>query len=132
MNDEKIVKDFVEIEFDNDNDFLKIKETLQRIGMASYKNGILYQSCHILHKKGRYYIVHFKEMFKLDGRPSSMTKQDYGIRNTISALLEDWGLLTIINHETLGENFCNVKKIKIIPYKDKDKWILRQKYNLGE
>ena len=134
MND--VVDDFVEVELPMSDNFLKVKETLERIGIASYKKGKLYQSCHILHKRGRYYIVHFKELFKLDGKPSTLTKEDVRRRNTIANLLEEWGLVNIINDEIFYEgnsngNFLPMKKIRIIPYKDKDKWVLIQKYNLG-
>jgi hypothetical protein len=131
MNDDPTVG-MIEVVLNNDDDFLKIMETLERIGVASYKNKTLYQSCHILHKRGKFYIVHFKELFKLDGKPSSMTKEDVSRRNTIADLLEEWELLTIVNKDLLEDNFLPLKKIKILPYKEKDQWNLVTKYNLGK
>mgnify|MGYP003341896101 CR=1 FL=1 len=121
----------VEISISNPDDFLKIRETLTRIGIASRKDNTLYQSCHILHKKGRYFIVHFKELFILDGKPSDLTTNDLQRRNTIAKLLQDWNLLKILNPvEELV--FAPLSQIKIIPFKDKESWSLVPKYNIGK
>ena len=111
--------------------FLKIRETLSRIGVASTKDRILYQSCHILHKQGRYFIVHFKELFALDGKQADLTINDIERRNTIAKLLLDWGLLSIISPE-LHETKAPLSQIKIISYKDKGDWDLQSKYNIGK
>ena len=121
----------VEVLLKHDEDFLKIKETLTRIGVASKRDSKLYQSCHILHKQGRYYIVHFKELFELDGKPSSMSEEDIGRRNTISNLLAEWGLVTLCNAEKTKQPLTPLSQIKILPYKEKDKWELVSKYNIG-
>ena len=123
--------DMLEVLLNEPDDFLKIKETLTRIGVASNKDhNSLFQSCHILHKQGRYFIVHFKELFMLDGKPSNFTEDDIGRRNTITTLLSDWGLLTIVN-----ENQCEIKtslrQIKIISHRDKNQWNLESKYSIG-
>ena len=123
--------DMLEVLLNEPDDFLKIKETLTRIGVASKKDhNTLFQSCHILHKQGRYFIVHFKELFMLDGKPSNFTEDDIGRRNTITTLLSDWGLLTIVN-----ENQCEIKtslrQIKIISHRDKNQWNLESKYSIG-
>ena len=121
----------VEILLLNDDNFLKIKETLTRIGIASKKDKILYQSCHILHKKGRYWIVHFKELFELDGKQANIADGDLERRNTITGLLEDWGLLKIVNPEVI-ENAClPLNQVKIIPFKEKTNWQLITKYSIG-
>lgn len=121
----------VEILLPDDDNFLKIKETLTRIGIASKRDKILYQSCHILHKKGRYWIVHFKELFNLDGKKSNIGEGDLERRNTITGLLEDWGLLKIVNPDVI-ENAClPLNQIKIIPFKDKANWQLIAKYSIG-
>jgi hypothetical protein len=112
------------------DDFLKVRETLTRIGVASRKDKILFQSCHILHKQGRYYIVHFKELFALDGKQTDLTENDLERRNTIAKLLGDWGLITIKNPE-LHENCAPLNQIKIIAHKEKSEWELVQKYNIG-
>jgi hypothetical protein len=121
----------VEVRIAEEEDFLKIKETLTRIGVASRKDQKLYQSCHILHKQGKYYIVHFKELFALDGKPSDFTSEDKGRRNTIAGLLEEWGLIKIVNTEVAKEPKAPMSQIKIIPYKDKGSWTLEAKYNIG-
>lgn len=121
----------VEIEIGEDDDFLKIRETLTRIGIASRKESTLYQSCHILHKQGRYAIVHFKELFELDGKPSNFSEEDRGRRNTIVNLLEDWGLVEIVNTDAASAPIAPMNQIKILPYKDKDQWNLVAKYNIG-
>jgi hypothetical protein len=121
----------VEVKIAEEEDFLKIKETLTRIGVASRKDQKLYQSCHILHKQGKYYIVHFKELFALDGKPSDFTSEDKGRRNTIIQLLEDWKLIKIVEEEKVKELKAPMSQIKIIPHKDKANWILEAKYNIG-
>jgi len=125
-----IIDSFIEVSLIDDQSFLKIKETLTRIGIASKKDNILYQSCHILHKRGKYYITHFKEMFLLDGKPSSFTDEDRIRRNAIANLLEQWGLLKITNREYTKE--VNMKNIKIIKHEEKHQWVCVAKYNLGK
>ena len=120
----------LEVELRDPDDFLKVKETLTRIGVASFKTRKLYQSCHILHKKGKYYIVHFKELFLLDGRQSSLSEEDVSRRNTITKLLQDWDLVKVILPETM-KDFAPLNSIKIVPYKDKKNWILEAKYTIG-
>lgn len=125
------VDSFVEVSLKQNDDFLKVKETLTRIGIASEKTKTLYQSCHILHKKGKYYIVHFKELFALDGRPSSLTEDDVARRNTIVNLLSDWGLVSLVEPERTKEPVAPMRLIKVIPYKQKTEWELVTKYNIG-
>ena len=120
----------LEVTLNEPDDFLKVRETLTRIGVASRKDNILYQSCHILHKQGRYFITHFKELFLLDGKPSNLMENDLQRRNTVATLLSDWGLITVVN-EDQAENKAPLRQIKIISYKDKDKWELCPKYNIG-
>jgi hypothetical protein len=122
--------DMLEITLNEPDDFLKVRETLTRIGVASRKDNKLFQSCHILHKQGRYFIVHFKELFLLDGKPSNLVENDIHRRNTISTLLADWGLLSIINPNE-AKDIAPLRQIKIIPYKDKQLWELCPKYNIG-
>ena len=122
--------DMVEITFKQDDDFLKIKETLTRMGVASNRDKILYQSTHILHKQGQYYIVHFKELFALDGKPTNLTKVDIERRNAIVNLLQEWKLLTIVKPDLLVP-MGNVGQFKIISFKDKVDWQLVPKYNIG-
>ncbi len=132
MNNSEIdIEELVEIELDQDDDFLKIKETLTRIGVSSRKENKLYQSCHILHKRGKYYIVHFKELFALDGLPTDITENDIGRRNTIANLLEEWELLDIVDPDQTEEPVASVGQIKILAHKDKDKWELVPKYHIG-
>ena len=126
-----IVDSLVEVNLLEQEDFLKIKETLTRIGVASKKDNTLFQSCHILHKQGKYYIVHFKELFMLDGKPSNFSDDDVARRNTIASLLEQWGLLKVVNAESLKENMAPISQIKIISHKEKDDWQLVAKYNIG-
>lgn len=126
-----LLENFIEIRLHNVEDFLKIKETLTRIGIPSNKNNSLSQSCHILHKKGRYYLVHFKELFALDGKPSSMNEDDYVRRNTIALLLEEWNLFKIVNKKVITTE-SNISFVKIIPYKEKEDWQLVSKYNIGK
>ena len=120
----------LEVTLRQPDDFLKIKETLTRIGVSSKKDNKLFQSCHILHKQGRYFITHFKELFLLDGKPSSITVNDIERRNTITTLLSDWGLLEIVNPSQSASK-APLRQIKIIPFKDKNNWELIQKYNIG-
>ena len=112
------------------DDFLKVRETLTRIGVASRKDNKLFQSCHILHKQGRYFIVHFKELFLLDGKKSNLEENDVARRNTIAQLMSDWGLIEIYNKE-LMEHLAPLRQIKIIPFKEKQEWELCPKYNIG-
>jgi hypothetical protein len=121
----------VEVRLKNPEDFLKIKETLSRIGLASKKDNTLYQSCHILHKQGKYYIVHFKELFLLDGKDSTLAEGDVARRNRIVGLLEEWELLDIVNPDKISDLQSPLNQIKIIPFKEKDKWNLVAKYTIG-
>lgn len=123
---------FVEVTLGEQDDFLKVRETLTRIGVSSRKERVLYQSCHILHKQGRYYIVHFKELFALDGKPSNISENDIQRRNAIAKLLEDWGLVKVLNPEIMRDNIAPIHQIKIISYKEKDDWELIPKYNIGK
>jgi hypothetical protein len=120
----------LEVKLKNPDDFLKVRETLSRIGVASRKDKILYQSCHILHKQGRYFIVHFKELFALDGKDADFSDNDLQRRNTVAHLLSDWGLITILNPE-IHEDKAPLNQIKVIAYKEKSEWELVQKYNIG-
>ena len=113
------------------DDFLKVRETLSRIGVASRKDKVLYQSCHILHKQGRYFIVHFKELFALDGKSADLTENDLQRRNTIAKLLIDWGLVQIIQPEKFTD-LAPLSQIKVIAFKDKNEWSLQTKYNIGK
>ena len=121
----------VEVLLNEPDDFLKVRETLTRIGVASRKEKKLYQSCHILHKQGRYFIVHFKELFALDGKHANLTSNDVQRRNRIARLLADWGLISIVN-ETDVADIAPLNQIKVLAYKDKGDWILEQKYNIGK
>ncbi|AOV61617.1 translation repressor [Synechococcus phage S-WAM1] len=120
----------LEVALKEPDDFLKVRETLTRIGVASRKDRKLYQSCHILHKKGKYYIVHFKELFALDGKPANITKNDVERRNRIAKLLFDWGLVEF-NADSLTE-IAPLNQIKVLSYKDKSEWTLESKYNIGK
>lgn len=122
--------DFIEVTIDEPDTFLKVKETLTRIGVASKKDKKLYQSCHILHKRGKYYITHFKEMFLLDGKESSFSDEDRQRRNTIANLLEEWGLVVVINKDMIMDRL-NLSNIKVLPYKEKNEWQLVSKYSIG-
>ena len=122
----------IEIKLKDDNSFLKIKETLSRIGIASNKNKTLYQSCHILHKRGKYSIMHFKELFALDNRPASITVEDIDRRNLITQLLAQWELLDILEPEKIPNKIFNLNTIKIIPFREKDEWEFVTKYTIGE
>ena len=121
----------VEVILNEPDDFLKVRETLTRIGVASRKEKKLYQSCHILHKQGRYYITHFKELFALDGKHANLTVNDVQRRNRIVRLLADWGLITIVNVDKISD-IAPLNQIKVLSYKDKGDWILEQKYNIGK
>lgn len=120
----------VEIALNEPDDFLKVRETLTRIGVASRKEKKIYQSCHILHKQGKYYLVHFKELFALDGKPANLTLNDVQRRNRITQLLADWGLITVINPDGISD-IAPLNQIKVLAYKDKQDWILETKYNIG-
>jgi hypothetical protein len=121
----------VEVLLNEPDDFLKVRETLTRIGVASRKEKKLYQSCHILHKQGRYYIVHFKELFALDGKHANLTVNDIQRRNRIVRLLADWGLITVVNPDLVND-IAPLNQIKVLAYKDKGDWVLEQKYNIGK
>jgi len=127
-----MTENMVEVVLRDEDDFLKIRETLTRIGVASKKNRTIYQSCHILHKQGRYYIVHFKELFALDGKPSNFAEEDIARRNTIANLLAEWGLVDLVDARRSGEPIAPLSQIKVLPYKEKDEWELVAKYNLGK
>ncbi len=121
----------VEVILNEPDDFLKVRETLTRIGVASRKEKKIYQSCHILHKQGRYYIVHFKELFALDGKHANLTVNDVQRRNRIVRLLADWGLITVVKESSVTD-IAPLNQIKVLAYKDKNDWILEQKYNIGK
>ena len=125
------IEDMLEISFKENDDFLKIRETLTRIGVASRKDKTLYQSCHILHKRGKYYLVHFKELFALDGKESSITENDLARRNAIARLLEEWDLLSILDEEKSSTPLAPMSQIKVLPHKEKPEWNLVAKYNIG-
>ena len=127
-----ITDTFLEVSLKKEEDFLKIKETLTRIGIASKKEKKLFQSCHILHKRGKYYIVHFKELFQLDGKPSDFTDDDRSRRNAIAFLLEEWGLLDIVNKSAFSDSVAKLSSVKIIAYKEKSDWTLESKYTIGK
>ena len=120
----------IEVILNEPDDFLKVRETLTRIGVASRKEKKIYQSCHILHKQGRYYLVHFKELFALDGKHANLTVNDFQRRNRIIQLLADWGLITIVKPEKITD-IAPLNQIKVLAYKDKAEWILETKYNIG-
>ncbi len=127
----EVLDTLIEVRIAEEEDFLKIKETLTRIGVASRKEKKLFQSCHIFHKQGRYYIVHFKEMFAIDGKPSNFSEEDIGRRNKIIELLKDWGLLTLVNPDSIKEPLASMSQIKILNHKEKNEWTLETKYNMG-
>lgn len=142
-----MIETFIEVELPDNDSFLKIKETLTRIGISSNKDKKLYQSCHILHKKGKYYIMHFKELFALDGRKATLDESDIARRNSIARLLQEWGLCTIVGSRFMAtdeggkdiysypptmSSFCNYNKIKILPFSEKDEWELISKYSIGK
>ena len=127
------IKDLVEITLSQEDDFLKVRETLTRIGVASKKDRTLYQSCHILHKKGQYYVVHFKELFALDGKPTDLTENDLSRRNAIVKLLEDWELVKVVRKEQIETPApIFLSQIKILSHKEKRDWQLVPKYNIGK
>ena len=125
------INQLVEVRLKNAEDFLKVRETLSRIGLASKKENTLYQSCHILHKQGKYYIVHFKELFLLDGKDSSLSEGDVARRNRIIHLLDEWELIEIVDYDKVEDPIAPLNQIKIIPFKEKDKWNLVTKYTIG-
>lgn len=122
--------DMVEVTLGQPDDFLKVRETLTRIGVASRKEKKLYQSCHILHKQGRYYIVHFKELFALDGKNTNLSLNDLQRRNRILQLLSDWGLVSVVDYEKITD-VAPLNQIKVLAFKEKDEWTLESKYNIG-
>ena len=124
-------ENMLEVQLKEPDDFLKVRETLTRIGVASRKDKKLFQSCHILHKQGRYFIVHFKELFALDGKEANLTENDIERRNTIAQLLGDWGLIAIIN-ATVAEKKAPLSQIKVLSFKEKNEWDLQAKYNIGK
>jgi hypothetical protein len=126
------LENLIEVRLKEDDDFLKIRETLTRIGVASRKDKTIYQSCHILHKQGKYYIVHFKELFALDGKPSNFDESDIGRRNAITKLLAEWGLIDIVSEDKVNDPVAPMSQIKILPYREKDEWTLTAKYNIGK
>tara|TARA_Y100000310_G_scaffold338538_2_gene428428 strand:+ start:141 stop:530 length:390 start_codon:yes stop_codon:yes gene_type:complete len=126
-----MIDTLVEVTLKEPDDFLKVKETLSRIGVASRKDKKLFQSCHILHKQGKYYIVHFKELFALDGKPTDFSDNDQARRNTIAGLLEEWELLNIKSRELFADNIAPLQQIKILSHAEKDEWELIPKYNIG-
>jgi hypothetical protein len=126
------LENLVEVLLAEKNDFLKVRETLTRIGVAAKSQNVLYQSCHILHKQGRYYIVHFKELFELDGKPSNMSENDLARRNTIANLMEEWGLVKLVDASKSVAPIAPLSQIKILPHKEKDDWQLVAKYNIGK
>ena len=126
-----LLDSFVEVKLANEDDFLKVRETLTRIGVASKKDQKLFQSCHILHKQGRYYIVHFKELFALDGKPTNISEDDVSRRNTIANLMAEWGLVTLLDPVKSKEPVAPLSQIKVLAYKEKDEWEIVTKYNIG-
>lgn len=126
------VDSLIEVTLSSEEDFLKIKETLTRIGVASRKDKKLFQSCHILHKQGRYYIVHFKELFSLDGKPSNFSEDDVARRNTIVNLLAEWELIKLVNPQKSSEPVAPFSQVKVITHKEKGEWELEAKYNIGK
>jgi hypothetical protein len=125
------VDQMIEVTLEQQDDFLKVRETLTRIGIASRKDKTLYQSCHVLHKQGKYYIVHFKELFALDGKPANFDEADIARRNTIANLLSDWGLIKLVDASKSASPVAPMSQIKIIPHKDKSEWTLEAKYTIG-
>ena len=125
------IESLIEVTLKEPDDFLKVKETLTRIGVASKKSNTLFQSCHILHKQGKYFIVHFKELFALDGKHANLTINDVQRRNRITRLLADWGLITIVKEDSVAD-IAPLNQIKVLSFKDKGDWILEQKYNIGK
>ena len=126
------VENLIEVTLEKQDDFLKVRETLTRIGVAAKKDNILYQSCHILHKQGKYYIVHFKELFALDGKPSNISDNDLARRNTIANLMAEWGLVKLVDPNKSKDNIAPLSQIKILPFKNKSEWQLVSKYTIGK
>ena len=126
-----VIENLVEVELPNEESFLRVKETLTRIGIASRRDKKLFQSCHILHKRGKYYIIHFKELFILDGKPSDFNEDDKARRNAIVKLLDEWNLVKIVDKSMIEEPVAPISQIKILPYREKDEWELVAKYNIG-
>ena len=126
------ISEMVEITLKESDDFLKVKETLTRIGVASRKEKTLYQSCHILHKQAKYYIVHFKELFALDGKPYNFSDTDVARRNTISNLLEEWSLVKLVDEEKTKDPILPLNQLKILSFSEKEEWTLTPKYNIGK
>ena len=126
-----MVEKMIEVELEQPDDFLKVKETLSRIGVASRNDRKLYQSCHILHKQGKYYIVHFKELFALDGKHANLTANDVQRRNRITQLLSDWGLIEVVKEDSISD-IAPLNQIKVLSFKEKDEWTLETKYNIGK
>ena len=134
MNEDVIswsADDMLEVTIKQPDDFLKVRDTLTRIGVASRKDKTLFQSCHILHKQGKYFITHFKELFALDGKKSTLTSNDIERRNTIAILLQDWNLIDIVDKKA-AENKAPLSQIKVLPFKEKKEWVLSTKYNIGK
>jgi|ERR1035441_1831415 hypothetical protein len=125
------ISELIEVRLKEEDDFLKVRETLTRIGIASRKDPKLFQSCHILHKQGHYYVVHFKELFSLDGKPTNFSEEDISRRNTIANLLNEWGLCALVDPAKSAAPVAPINTIKIISFKDKEKWELVPKYNIG-
>lgn len=133
MNNDDLFKGLgIEVKLRNPDDFLKVRETLERIGVASERTKTLYQSCHILHKRGRYAICHFKEMFVFDGKPSSFDEEDFARRNTVANLLASWDLVILVDPSRSQYPGTDLRLVKIIPFKDRNNWTLARKYNLGK
>ena len=126
-----LLDNLVEVKLTNEDDFLKVRETLTRVGVASKKDQKLYQSCHILHKQGKCYIVHFKELFALDGKPTNISEDDLSRRNTIANLMAEWGLVSLVEPEKSKDPVAPLSQIKVLAYKEKDEWELVAKYNIG-
>jgi len=126
-----LIDSLVEVKLNDSEDFLKVRETLTRIGVASRKDKTLYQSCHILHKQGKYYIVHFKELFALDGKPTNISDQDVARRNTIANLLSEWKLVSLVDSNKIKDPIAPLSQVKIVGFKDKESWDLVTKYSIG-
>ena len=127
-----MIEKLVEVTLEKQDDFLKVRETLTRIGVAAKNENTLYQSCHILHKQGKYYIVHFKELFELDGKPSNISENDIARRNAIANLITEWGLVKLVDPAKTSTNVAPLSQIKILPFKEKAEWQLVAKYTIGK
>jgi hypothetical protein len=128
----EMIEKLVEVTLEKQDDFLKVRETLTRIGVAAKNENTLYQSCHILHKQGKYYIVHFKELFELDGKPSNISDNDLARRNAIANLIAEWGLVKLVDPAKTSTNVAPLSQIKILPFKEKADWQLVAKYTIGK